>query len=26
VYGGGSTEIACYLAIHKEADKISSVD
>ena len=26
VYGGGSAEIACYLAIHKEADKISTVD
>ncbi len=26
VYGGGSSEVACYLAIHKEADKISSVD
>jgi T-complex protein 1 subunit epsilon len=26
VYGGGSSEIACYLQIHKEADKISTVD
>ena len=26
VYGGGSAEIACYLAIHKQADKISTVD
>jgi len=26
VYGGGSSEIACYLSIHKEADKISTVD
>ena len=26
VYGGGSSEIACYLAIHAEADKIASVD
>ena len=26
VYGGGSCEVACYLKIHKEADKISSVD
>lgn len=26
VYGGGASEIACYLEIYKEADKISSVD
>ena len=26
VYGGGSSEIACYLAIHEKADKIKTVD
>lgn len=26
VYGGGSSEISCHLAIHNYADKISSVD
>jgi T-complex protein 1 subunit epsilon len=26
VYGGGSAELSCHLAIHSYADKISSVD
>jgi T-complex protein 1 subunit epsilon len=26
VYGGGASEIACYLSIHEKADKISTID
>jgi len=26
IYGGGSAEIACSLAIHDHADKISSIE